>query len=72
MTLLISDVPSNDPINMTSGPIVLAPTTYADALEILIATGSSPNQGFWISPPAAVARRSSPGASTSRKPTSER
>jgi glycerate 2-kinase len=27
VTLLISDVPSNDPINIAPGPIVPAPTT---------------------------------------------
>jgi glycerate 2-kinase len=35
MTLLISDVPGDDPADIASGPTVGDPTTCADALEIL-------------------------------------
>ncbi len=35
LTLLISDVPGDDPIDIASGPTVADPTTCADALEIL-------------------------------------
>ena len=35
MTLLISDVPGDDPINIASGPTVPDPTTCADALAIV-------------------------------------
>lgn len=35
ITLLISDVPGDDPINIASGPTVADPTTCADALDIV-------------------------------------
>jgi len=35
LTLLISDVPGDDPVNIASGPTVADPTTCADALDIL-------------------------------------
>ena len=35
LTLLISDVPGDDPINIASGPTVADPTTCADALDIV-------------------------------------
>src|SRR3954462_11601631 len=35
VTLLISDVPGDDPINITSGPTVPDPTTCTDALAII-------------------------------------
>ena len=35
LTLLISDVPGDDPIDIASGPTVAAPTTCADALAIV-------------------------------------
>ena len=35
LTLLISDVPGDDPINIASGPTVADPTTCADALAII-------------------------------------
>ena len=35
LTLLISDVPGDDPINIASGPTVPDPTTCADALDIV-------------------------------------
>lgn len=35
LTLLISDVPGDDPINIASGPTVADPSSCADALEIL-------------------------------------
>jgi hydroxypyruvate reductase len=42
VTLLISDVPGDDPINIASGPTVPDPTTCADALEILDRYGINP------------------------------
>ena len=35
ITLLISDVPGDDPVNIASGPTVADPSTCADALDIL-------------------------------------
>ena len=35
LTLLISDVPGDDPIDIASGPTVADPTTCADALDVL-------------------------------------
>ena len=35
VTLLISDVPGDDPINIASGPTVADPTTCADALDVI-------------------------------------
>jgi glycerate 2-kinase len=35
LTLLISDVPGDDPINIASGPTVADPTTCSDALAVL-------------------------------------
>jgi len=35
LTLLISDVPGDDPINIASGPTVADPTSCADALDIV-------------------------------------
>ena len=35
VTLLISDVPGDDPANIASGPTVPDPTTCADALAII-------------------------------------
>ena len=46
LTLLISDVPGDDPIDIASGPTVGDPTTCADALAIL--------QRYQITLPAAV------------------
>ena len=35
VTLLMSDVPGDDPINIASGPTVADPTTCADALDVI-------------------------------------
>ena len=35
LTLLISDVPGDNPIDIASGPTVADPTTCADALDIV-------------------------------------
>ena len=35
VTLLISDVPGDDPIDIASGPTVADPTTCADALDVV-------------------------------------
>jgi glycerate 2-kinase len=42
VSLLISDVPGDDPINIASGPTVPDPTTCAEALEILERYGIKP------------------------------
>src|SRR5215218_643736 len=42
VTLLISDVPGDNPINIASGPTVPDPTTCEDALEILSRYGIKP------------------------------
>jgi glycerate 2-kinase len=48
VSLLISDVPGDDPATIASGPTVADPTTFADAREILARYG--------IDPPPAVRR----------------
>ena len=48
MSLLISDVPGDDPAVIGSGPTVPDPTTFADALSVL--------RKYGISEPAAVIR----------------
>jgi glycerate 2-kinase len=47
-TLLMSDVPGDDPINIASGPTVADPTTCADALEVI--------RRYGIAVPTAVTR----------------
>ncbi len=42
ITLLISDVPGDDPINIASGPTVADPSSCADALDILRRYGIEP------------------------------
>ena len=54
MTLLISDVPGDDPIDIASGPTVADPTTCDDALAIVARYG--------IEVPDAVRRRCSRAA----------
>ena len=49
VSLLISDVPGDDPAVIASGPTVPDPTTYADAREVLAR--------YRVDPPAAVAAR---------------
>ena len=41
LTLLISDVPGDDPMDIASGPTVADPTTCADALDIVHRYGIS-------------------------------
>ena len=48
VSLLISDVPGNDPATIASGPTVADPTSFADAREILARYG--------IDPPPAVSK----------------
>jgi hydroxypyruvate reductase len=60
LTLLISDVPGDDPCNIASGPTVADPTTCADALAIVRRYGIS-------LPPAALAHLTS-GSGESVKP----
>jgi hydroxypyruvate reductase len=49
VTLMISDVPGDDPAVIASGPTVADPTSFADARSIL--------EKYEIEPPAAVRRR---------------
>lgn len=60
VTLLMSDVPGDDPANIASGPTVADPTTCADALDIL--------HRHAIDVPAAVSRVLESGAGESVKP----
>ena len=60
LTLLISDVPGDDPINIASGPTVADPTTCADALAIV--------QRYGIVLPAPVREMLSSGRGESVKP----
>jgi len=60
VSLLISDVPGDDPAVIASGPTVPDPTTFADALAIL--------QKYGIDAPPAVARHLEAGAEETPKP----
>jgi hydroxypyruvate reductase len=59
-TLLISDVPGDDPIDIASGPTAADPTTCADALEIV--------KRYAIKLPAAVRELLESGRGESVKP----
>jgi hydroxypyruvate reductase len=60
VSLLISDVPGDDPSVIASGPTVPDPTTYADARAVLAKYG--------IDPPPAVAARLAGAAEETPKP----
>ena len=60
VSLLISDVPGDDPATIASGPTVADPTTFADARAILTKYG--------IDPPAAVRRHLEAAAEETPKP----
>ncbi|HEX6136462.1 MAG TPA: glycerate kinase [Casimicrobiaceae bacterium] len=60
VTLLISDVPGDDPINIASGPTVPDPTTCADALDVI--------RRYRIDAPPAVLRVLETGAGETVKP----
>lgn len=60
VTLLISDVPGDDPAVIGSGPTVPDPTTYADALAIV--------RRYGIDPPAAALKRLEAGQDETPKP----
>jgi hydroxypyruvate reductase len=60
VTLLMSDVPGDDPINIASGPTVADPTTCADALEVV--------RRYDIDVPPAVLRILESGEGESVKP----
>ena len=60
LTLLISDVPGDDPVNIASGPTVADATTCADALAIV--------QRYAIPLPAAAQAHLSSGSGESVKP----
>jgi hydroxypyruvate reductase len=59
-TLLISDVPGDDPADIASGPTVADPTTYADAVAIL--------DKYGISEPRAAAEHLRQAADETPKP----
>ena len=60
MTLVMSDVPEDDPIDIASGPTVADPTTCADALDVI--------RRYGIDASAAVLRVLESGAGESVKP----
>lgn len=60
VSLLISDVPGDDPAVIASGPTVPDPTTFADARAVL--------EKYGIQPPPAVAKHLAAAASESPKP----
>jgi hydroxypyruvate reductase len=60
VTLLMSDVPGDDPINIASGPTVADPTTCADALDVI--------RRYGVDVPASVRRVVESGAGESVKP----
>ncbi|MDB5969321.1 MAG: glycerate kinase [Hydrocarboniphaga sp.] len=64
LTLLISDVPGDNPIDIASGPTTADPTSCADALEIL--------ERYRIAVPAAVRRVLDSGQGESIKPGDKR
>ena len=64
VSLLISDVPGDDPSVIASGPTVADPTTFADARAVLAHYG--------IDPPAAVAAHLAAGRDETPKPGDER
>jgi len=64
VTLLISDVPGDDPIDIASGPTVGDPTTCADALAIV--------ERYRIAVPPAVREVLQSGAGETVKPDDER
>jgi hydroxypyruvate reductase len=60
LTLLISDVPGDDPINIASGPTVGDPTSCSDALDLV--------ERYAIDLPAAVLKTLKTGSGESIKP----
>ncbi|MGO4159023.1 glycerate kinase [Cupriavidus sp. YAF13] len=64
VTLLISDVPGDDPVNIASGPTVCDATTCQDALDII--------RRYGISLPASAERLLASGSGESVKPGDER
>jgi glycerate 2-kinase len=60
VSLLISDVPGDDPLDIASGPTVADPTTCADALAVLAR--------YRLTPPPAVLQILQSGAGESVKP----
>ena len=60
VTLLMSDVPGDDPVAIASGPTVADPTTCADALDVI--------RRYGIEVPAAVTRILESGAGETVKP----
>ncbi|MET0346576.1 MAG: glycerate kinase [Casimicrobiaceae bacterium] len=60
VTLLISDVPGDDPVAIASGPTVADPTTCADALDVI--------RRYGIEVPAAVTRVLESAAGETVKP----
>jgi len=57
LTLLLSDVPGDDPVDIASGPTVADPTTCADALEVVA------RYGVDLPPPVLEVLRSGRGES---------
>jgi hydroxypyruvate reductase len=64
VTLVISDVPGDDPATIASGPTVADRTTFADARAIL--------DKYEIAPPASVARHLAAAAEETPKPNDPR
>ena len=64
VTLLISDVPGDDPSIIASGPTVADPTSFADAREVLAR--------YAIAPPASVARHLAVAKDETPKPGDQR
>ena len=60
VTLAISDVPGDDPMDIASGPTVADPTTLGDARDVL--------RRYGIDPPASVRRALADAANESVKP----
>jgi hydroxypyruvate reductase len=60
VTLLMSDVPGDDPVDIASGPTVADPTTCADALDVI--------RRYGVDVPRAVTRTLESGAGETVKP----
>jgi hydroxypyruvate reductase len=68
VTLLMSDVPGDDPIDIASGPTVADPTSCADALDISARYGIDVPRAVRRVLGAPRARSSSPATRASRAP----
>ena len=60
LTLALSDVPADDPGTLASGPTVADPSTFPDALRVLVRSGVAPSFGSTVRILEAGARGDAP------------